>query len=167
MYKYTYVLYIYRLSLSLKCMVIYIYIYNIHINRIICIYAYIHIQNNMYIYLYISCMYIYHTYILFSRCTSQFLDAHPRWWCPPFQFPGLGLTYGALFGFIVSWHGTVGEQTYDFTEGFFWVGNQTFHGLQNAWKISFVSDPGISSHNFGKMAANCHGIEVHIRGVGG
>jgi hypothetical protein len=31
----------------------------------------------------------------------------------------LGLTYGALFGFIVSWHGTVGEQTYDFTEGFF------------------------------------------------
>lgn len=96
-----------------------IYIYNIHINRIICIYAYIHIQNNMYIYLYISCMYIYHTYIFFSRCTSQFLDAHPRWWCPPFQFPGLGLTYGALFGFIVSWHGTVGEQTYDFTEGFF------------------------------------------------
>ena len=81
---------------------------HIYIYRIICIFTCI----------LVVCIYTIRTFF-FSRCTSQFLDAHPRWWCPPFQFPGLGLTYGALFGFIVSWHGTVGEQTYDFTEGFF------------------------------------------------
>lgn len=166
MYKYTYVLYIYRLSLSLKCMVI--YIYNIHINRIICIYAYIHIQNNMYIYLYISCMYIYHTYIFFFTMYQPVLGCTSTVMMSAIPIPRFGFD---LWSFVrlhrlLARHGRRANLRLH-RRFFFWVGNQTFHGLQNAWKISFVSDPGISSHNFGKMAANCHGIEVHIRGVGG